>query len=165
MSSIECACATDLRLRRSQSRCYAGGFLSVSGWVGWVPMRMLCSHVNLHPPPCHPLNSLSPRALRPRPRSQWGPSRSRANRQLTQFPPQRSLSFCLASPSSITISVLPSYSNLPFNRLGPPPTEPAAEKRLEALGYYPSHANGALIEEIQCSDSFFRYSSNNNHNQ
>lgn len=163
MSSIHiCLCATDLRLRRSQSRCYAGGFLSVSGlWLG--------SYLE---PSSSSMSSSLLSAPRPLPNGpQWmdgwerGPSRSRANRQLTQFPPQRSLSFCLASPSSITLSVLPSYSNLPFNRFGPPPTEPAAERRVEPPGYNPSHANGGLIEEIQCSNSFFRYSSNNNHNQ
>lgn len=138
--------------------------LAVALLRGRVPVRLglvwFGSCVDVHPPPCHPLYStLSPRARALRPK--WEREGSiRANHASTNPVPTSTQPLVLPSQPlfyrTLSTSFIFQYSNLPFNPLGPPPTERAAERRVQPPGYYPSHANRGLIEQIQCCNTFFR---------
>ena len=135
--SLVCVRVTSACGTHSQSRCYAGGFLPVSGLV-----PVCC--VDFYPPPCQALYSLPPHS--PSQREGAGMAVIRASHastggQLTQFPPQRSLSFCPASPSSITLHRPTSLLILVPRPTGPAAEDESAESADEAPSNDPSHAN------------------------
>lgn len=87
---------------------------------------------------------------------------------LTQFPPQRSLSFCPASPSSITLQPLP----LDLLILVPRPTARAAEteranERANKTDESDDEKDGAPSNDPSqlVQIPFFAYSTNNNTDQ
>ena len=101
--------ATDLRLRHSQSRCYAGGFLSVSGLV---PVE------RFHPPPCHALYLSAPALSVPNGRELIS---LRANHASTNPVPTSTQPLVLPRPAPLL-----SHSNLflhiPISIFNPRPT-------------------------------------------